>query len=58
MRVIQQNLQKQTRHIFQNGGVRARRVGPGSAFGLYKVASCNQYWHVISLFCLHRIASC
>ena len=29
-----QNLQKQTRNFFQNGGgARARRAGPGSAFG-------------------------
>ena len=27
-----QNLQKQTRISFQNGGTRAQRAGPGSAF--------------------------
>ena len=32
-----QNLQKQTRKFFQNGGggARARRAGPGSAFSKY-----------------------
>ena len=37
MRDIQLKFTKTTRIFFQNGGVRARRAGPGSAFAYCEI---------------------
>ena len=38
-----QNLQKQTRNFFQNGGGGARSAGPGSAFGHDEAKNTRAY---------------